>query len=75
MLIRTKRRIRHQAIRLNMMVKKPIEPFTDEEIANACNNYVSDWDIETLVSFAYDEMYKYYKEHPEHLAEFMKDNS
>ena len=53
-----------------------IKTYTNDEIANACNNYVSDWDIETLVSFAYDEMYRYYTKcaTADSLDEFMQEN-
>ncbi len=36
--------------------------YTDEQIENACMKCVDDWDMETLLRFAYDEMYHHYTE-------------
>ncbi len=36
--------------------------YTDEQIENACVKCVDDWDMETLLRFAYDEMYHHYTE-------------
>ena len=36
--------------------------YTDDQISEAVMIVVDNWDIETLVEFAYDEMYSYYRE-------------
>jgi len=36
--------------------------YTDDQISEAVTIVVDNWDIETLVEFAYDEMYSYYRE-------------
>ena len=36
--------------------------YTDDQIAEAVTIVVDNWDKETLVQFAYDEMYSYYRE-------------
>jgi len=36
--------------------------YTDDQIAEAVTIVVDNWDMETLVQFAYDEMYSYYRE-------------
>jgi len=36
--------------------------YTDDQISEAITIVVDNWDIETLVQFAYDEMYSYYRE-------------
>jgi hypothetical protein len=36
--------------------------YTDDQISEAITIVVDNWDIETLVEFAYDEMYSYYRE-------------
>jgi hypothetical protein len=36
--------------------------YTDDQISEAVKIVVDNWDIETLVEFAYDEMYYYYRE-------------
>jgi len=36
--------------------------YTDDQISEAVTIVVDNWDIETLVQFAYDEMYSYYRE-------------
>ena len=50
--------------------------YTDDQIANACMKCVDDWDMETLLQFAYDEMYHHYREvaEPDSLGTFMKEN-
>lgn len=48
--------------------------YTDEDIANACMKCVDDWDMDTLLQFAYDEMYHHYTEvaSAEGLHDFIK---
>ena len=36
--------------------------YTDDQISEAVTIVVDNWDKETLVQFAYDEMYSYYRE-------------
>ena len=50
--------------------------YTDDQIANACMKCVDDWDMETLLSFAYEEMYHHYTEVAEEdsLDAFMQEN-
>jgi hypothetical protein len=36
--------------------------YTDDQISEAVTIVVDNWDIKTLVEFAYDEMYYYYRE-------------
>tara|TARA_R100000988_G_scaffold100065_1_gene70074 strand:- start:176 stop:361 length:186 start_codon:yes stop_codon:yes gene_type:complete len=36
--------------------------YTDDEIAEACMECIDDWDMKTLLQFAYDEMYHHYTE-------------
>jgi len=50
--------------------------YTDDQIANACMKYVDDWDMKTLLRFAYDEMYKFYTQDADEdtLNEFMQEN-
>lgn len=51
--------------------------YTDDQIANACMKCVDDWDMDTLLQFAYDEMYHHYTEvaSVEGLDAFMADMS
>ena len=51
--------------------------YKDDEIAEACMKSVDDWDMDTLVQFAYDEMYQYYTEvaKADSLDAFMKEMS
>tara|TARA_R100000234_G_scaffold116092_1_gene92773 strand:- start:281 stop:451 length:171 start_codon:yes stop_codon:yes gene_type:complete len=51
--------------------------YTDDQIADACMKCVDHWDMDTLISFACDEMYHHYTEvaSPEGLDAFMKDNN
>jgi len=48
---------------------------SDDNIANACMKCVDDWDMDTLLQFAYDEMFHHYTEvaSPESLESFMKE--
>ena len=48
---------------------------TDDQIADACMKCVDDWDMDTLLQFAYDEMYHHYTEvaSAESLDAFMED--
>ena len=50
--------------------------YKDDEIAKACMKSVDDWDMDTLLQFAYDEMYHYYTEvaKADSLDAFMADN-
>ena len=50
--------------------------YTDEQIANACMKCVDDWDMDTLMRFAYDEMFHHYTTvaEPDSLDYFMKEN-
>jgi hypothetical protein len=36
--------------------------YTDDQISEAVTIVVDNWDIETLVEFAYDKMYSHYRE-------------
>jgi len=36
--------------------------YTDDQISEAVTIVVENWDIKTLLEFAYDEMYQYYRE-------------
>ena len=36
--------------------------YTDDDIADACMKCIDDWDMDTLLQFAYDEMYHHYTE-------------
>ena len=49
--------------------------YDDDTIANACMKCVDDWDMDTLLRFAYDEMFHHYTEvaSPESLKCFMKE--
>ena len=49
--------------------------YKDDEIAEACMKSVDDWDMDTLLQFAYDEMYHYYTEvaKADSLDAFMKE--
>jgi len=49
--------------------------YDDDAIANACMKCVDDWDMDTLLQFAYDEMFHHYTEvaSPESLESFMKE--
>jgi len=49
--------------------------YTDDQIADACMKCVDDWDRDTLLQFAYDEMYHHYTEvaSAEGLDAFMED--
>ncbi len=51
--------------------------YTDDQIADACMKCVDDWDMDTLLQFAYDEMYHHYTEvaSAEGLDAFMADMS
>ena len=48
--------------------------YTDDQIADACMKCVDDWDMDTLLAFAYEEMFHYYTEEAraESLDDFMK---
>ena len=50
--------------------------YTDDQIADACVKCVEDWDMDTLMRFACDEMYHHYTEvaSPESLDAFMEEN-
>ncbi len=50
--------------------------YTDDQIADACMECVNDWDTDTLLQFAYDEMFHHYTEvaSTAGLADFMKEN-
>jgi len=50
--------------------------YTDEQIADACMKCVDDWDMETLLRFAYEEMYHHYTEvaKADSLDAFMQEN-
>jgi len=45
-----------------MPEKKSKNKYTDDQISEAVTIVVDNWDIKTLVEFAYDEMYYYYRE-------------
>jgi len=49
--------------------------YDDDTIANACMECVNDWDMDTLLQFAYDEMFHHYTEvaSPESLKCFMEE--
>ena len=51
--------------------------YTDDKIADACMKCVDDWDMDTLLQFAYEEMYHHYTEvaSAESLDAFMADMS
>ena len=48
---------------------------TDEQIAEACAKYVDGWDIDTLVTYAQEQMFIYMtqKENAEELQIFLKE--
>ena len=50
--------------------------YTDYQIADACIKCIDPWDMDTLVSFAIEEMYHHYTEvaSPESLDAFMEEN-
>ena len=50
--------------------------YTDEQIADACMKCVDDWDRETLLRFACDEMFHHYTEvaKADSLDAFMQEN-
>ncbi len=49
--------------------------YTDEQIEEACEKCVQDWDLETLMNFARDELFYHYTEvaKPDSLDAFMKE--
>lgn len=49
--------------------------YTDDQIAGACMKCVNDWDMDTLLQFAYDEMFHHYTEvaSTAGLADFMQE--
>ena len=51
--------------------------YTDDQIADACMECVNDWDMDTLLQFAYEEMFHYYTEvaSAAGLADFMQEMS
>ena len=51
--------------------------YTDDQIADACMKCVNDWDMDTLLQFAYEEMFHYYTEvaSAAGLADFMQEMS
>ena len=50
--------------------------YTDDQIADACMKCVNDWDMDTLLQFAYDEMFHHYTEvaKADSLDAFMQEN-
>ena len=50
--------------------------YKHDQIADACMKNVNEWDMDTLLRFAYDEMYKFYTQDADEdtLNEFMKEN-
>lgn len=54
-----------------------IKTYTDDEIADACMKEVDTWDMDTLLQFAYDELYHFYsvQAQPETLDVFMKEQT
>ena len=54
-----------------------MQKYTDEQIAEACAKYVDDWDIETLVTYAQEQMFIYMTEkaYASELDEFMEENN
>lgn len=49
--------------------------YDDDTIADACMKCVNDWDMDTILQFAYDEMFHHYTEvaSPESLKYFMEE--
>ena len=49
--------------------------YTDEQIETQVMKCVDNWDIETLLNFAYEEMYQYYTNNvcDEELTQFMEE--
>ena len=38
-----------------------MKKYSDEQLEKACANYVDNWDIETLITYAQENLYAYFR--------------